>query len=200
LKADEDEIKAWKLAFRLTFNTFREMFGDVLKNLERSRGLLLQSASVAHFQEAQDARILFTQEFQSRQKRDIQEQMLAVVDWLAAEQSSALQHIELQQRRADFPLTAQWPFSIGAMRSWMRRNDVSSSIFWLCGIPGAGNVLYYLLVKSIHNSNVITQGKRFSSAQSLTRSKTVFVMRKLYTSIASLVTIHEELLMRSLGL
>ncbi|KAF4626218.1 hypothetical protein G7Y89_g11943 [Cudoniella acicularis] len=141
--ADEDEIKAWKLTFRLTFNTSREMFGDVLKNLDRSRGLLLQSASVAHFQEAQDARILFTQEFQSRQKRDIQEQMLAVVDWLAAEQSSALQHIELQRRRADFPLTAQWPFSIGATKSWMRRNDVSSSIFWLCGIPGAGKTVLF---------------------------------------------------------
>jgi hypothetical protein len=147
-------MKAWKLTFRLAFDTFREMFGDVLKNLERSRGLLLQSASVAHFQEAQDARILFTQEFQSRQNRDTQERMLAVVDWLAAEQSSSLQHIELQRRRADFPLTAQWPFGIGAMRSWMRRNDVSSLIFWLCGIPGAGNVLCYLLVKSVRMSNV----------------------------------------------
>jgi hypothetical protein len=134
---------AWKLTFRLTFHAFADLFGDVLKNLERSRDLLLQSASIAHFQEAQEARILFTQEFKNQVKRENQEQRHAVIEWLSADQAkraSSDEHMELQQRRAEFPLTTQWLFNMGAMRGWLRRSDVSSPTFWLSGIPGAGSV------------------------------------------------------------
>lgn len=119
------------------------MFGDVLKNLERSRDLLLQEASIAHFQEAQEARIRFTQEFQDRLKREKQEQRLGVIEWLSAAPAngaSCNQHQELQRRRAEFPLTTQWLFNMSSMKSWMRKSDVSSPTFWLSGIPGAGNV------------------------------------------------------------
>jgi hypothetical protein len=134
---------AWKLTFRLTFHTFGDMFGDVLKNLERSRDLLLQSASIAHFQEAREARVHFTQEFQDRSKREKQEQRLGVIEWLSADhayRASCDQHEELQQRRKEFPLTTQWLFNISAMKGWMRKSDASNPTFWLSGIPGAGNV------------------------------------------------------------
>jgi len=135
-------LLAWKLTFRLTFHTFANLFGDVLKNLERSRDLLLQSASIAHFQEAQEARIQFTQEFKTRVKREKQEQRLAVIEWLSADQAkraSCEEHTELQRRRAEFPFTTQWLFNMGAMKGWLRKSDASSPIFWLSGIPGAGN-------------------------------------------------------------
>jgi hypothetical protein len=114
----------------------------VLKNLERSRDLLIQSASIAHFQEAQEARIEFTKKFENQAKREKQEQRLAVIEWLSADQAKRAntdEHVELQQRRATFPLTTQWLFNMGAMRGWLREHDASSTIFWLSGIPGAGN-------------------------------------------------------------
>ncbi|TVY90811.1 Ankyrin [Lachnellula willkommii] len=138
--------KTWKLTFRLTFHTFADMFGDVLKNLERSRGLLLQSASIAHYQEAQESRLQFTQEFQNRVKREKKEQWLAVIEWLSVDQakhSSSTQHVELQQRRAEFPFTTQWLFNMGVMRGWMRKSDASSLSFWLSGIPGAGKTVLF---------------------------------------------------------
>ena len=143
---------AWKLTFRLTFHTFADLFGDVLKNLERSRDLLLQSASIAHFQEAQEARIQFTQEFKNRVKREKQEQRLAVIEWLSADQTKRVtseEHMELQQRRAEFPLTTQWLFNMAAMRGWLRKSDASSPTFWLSGIPGAGNVNHPQSILSI---------------------------------------------------
>jgi hypothetical protein len=126
---------AWKLTFRLTFHTFSDLFGDVLKNLERSRDLLLQSANIAHFQEAQ--------EFKNRVNREKQEQRLAVIEWLSADlvkRASSEEHMEFQQRRDEFPLTTQWLFNMSAMKSWMRKSDASNPIFWLSGIPGAGNI------------------------------------------------------------
>lgn len=136
--------KTWKLTFRLTFHTFGDMFRDVLKDLERSRELLLQSANIAHFQEAREARIQFTQEFQDRLKREKQEQRLGVIEWLSADhanRASCDQHEELQQRRAEFPSTTQWLFKMAVFRGWMRKSDASSPTFWLCGIPGAGKTM-----------------------------------------------------------
>lgn len=121
------------------------MFGDVLKNLERSRDLLFQSANVAHFQEAQEARILFSKEFRDRLEREKQEKRLALIDWLSPSDNPNYsvhdQHVELQGRRRQFPLTTQWLFNMGVMRGWMRKSDVSSPIFWLSGIPGAGRLV-----------------------------------------------------------
>jgi hypothetical protein len=114
-----------------------------LENLERSRDLLLQSANIAHFQETQEARIQFTLEFENRVNREKQEQRLAVIEWLSAGQGKRAcseEHMELQQRRDEFPPTTQWLSNMGAMRSWMRKSDASNPIFRLSGIPGAGNL------------------------------------------------------------
>jgi len=143
LTAYSDILIAWKLTFRMTLHTFPDLFGDVLKNLERSRNLLMQSASIAHFEEAQEARIHFTKEFEGQAKRYKQEQRVSVVEWLSADQTKHANidaHTELQRVRAANPLTTQWLFNTSAMRSWMRKSDVPRPVFWLSGIPGAGGI------------------------------------------------------------
>lgn len=114
------------------------MFGDVIKKLERSKELLLDSASIAHYQEAQESRLLFAQEFETQLERTRQDRMLTVIDWLSPT-SCEVDHEELQQKRKEFPDTTSWIFRQDSLRRWLQSDGVSSTMFWICGIPGAGS-------------------------------------------------------------
>jgi hypothetical protein len=127
------------LTFKLTYNTFASMFGDVLTNLERSKGVLMQTVSLAHFQESQEARLRFTEEFNAQKERERHYRLLAVVDWLSADKSSEIQQMDLDEKRASYPTTARWIFTNPLMRQWLERTDPTKPIFWLSGIPGAGS-------------------------------------------------------------
>ena len=118
------------------------MFGDVIKKLERSKELLLQSAGIAHFQEAQEGRLLFTREFEAQLERTKQDRMLAVIDWLSPV-STYVDHEELQRNRSEFPHTTLWIFEESSMQTWLHTKGRSSPIFWICGIPGAGRRLKF---------------------------------------------------------
>ena len=138
-------LAAWKLTFKLACHTFSDMFGDILKKLDRSRDLILQSANVAHFQESQEARIRFTKVMELLLDEKQNQRRIAIMDWLSSEPSSAFQHRELQKIRAMLPQTTRWIFSQPQMLSWFKRNDCTPSIFWLCGIPGAGMYLIFVI-------------------------------------------------------
>lgn len=129
---------AWKLTFKLTYHTFSDMFRDILKKLDRSRDLILQSANIAHFQESQEARILFTKEIEVLLDEKRNERRIAIMDWLSSEPSSIVQHRELRKIRAILPQTTRWIFSQPHMLDWLKHTDYTPSTFWLCGIPGAG--------------------------------------------------------------
>ena len=129
---------AWKLTFKLTYHTFSDMFGDILKKLDRSRDLILQSANVAHFQKSQEARILFTKEMELLLDEKQNQRRIAITDWLSSEPSSAIQQQELRKIRAMLPQTTRWIFSRPQMSDWLKRTDYTPCTFWLCGIPGAG--------------------------------------------------------------
>ena len=115
------------------------MFGDVIKKLERSKELLLQSANVAHFHEAQEARLLFSREIEVLEERAKKDRMLTVIDWLSPT-SCFGDHEELRGKRREFPDTARWILREPSMRDWLRNDDDAKPIFWICGIPGAGKL------------------------------------------------------------
>ena len=115
------------------------MFGDVIQNLERSKTLLVQSASVSHFQEAQEARILFCKHFEAQRESEEQHRHRTVIDWLSHVSFDTF-HDELRDTRKKYPGTTQWIFDSAPFRGWFQSNDNASPLFWLCGIPGAGNM------------------------------------------------------------
>ena len=126
---------AWKIAFHTTFHSFGDEFGDVAKNLERSRELLIQSASISHFQEAQDARLFITRDFEARKEDEKLKQKTATVNWLSSV-SLTDQHQEIQEKRS--PGTARWIFNTAPFCNWLRNDGTYSPVFCLYGIPGAG--------------------------------------------------------------
>lgn len=55
-----------EISLQVTVHTFADMFEDAIKKLERSKELLLQSASIPHYHEAQEFRLLFAREFEAK--------------------------------------------------------------------------------------------------------------------------------------
>lgn len=125
------------------------MFGDVIKKLERSKELLLQSANVAHYQEAQESRLLFAREFEAQVERTKKERMLTVIDWLSPT-SCKVDHEELQEKVKEFPNTTLWIFRQDSTRRWLQLDGRSDPTFWICGIPGAGSSLFSREVMTPH--------------------------------------------------
>lgn len=118
------------------------MFGDLLKRLERSKEYLLDSANIAHFHEAQEARMLFAEEFEHQTARKKIEQKLAVIGWLSAETCMS-QHEEIQEKRCMYPRTTRWIYKLAQMRDWLCFSGTNSLVFWLSGRPGAGKIHCY---------------------------------------------------------
>lgn len=114
------------------------MFADVIKKLERSKELLLQSTSLAHFQEAQKNRLLLSKELEEQSERMKKGRKLTVIEWLSP--TSCLgDHEELHRKRQEFPRTARWIIQEPSLRRWIQSNETTNQVFWVHGIPGAGN-------------------------------------------------------------
>ena len=113
---------AWKIAFTTTVYSFENKFGDVAKNLERSKELLVQSASVSHFQEAQDARLLIIRELKAQREHERREQTITTVNWLSSVSRND-QHERIKEKRREFPGTARWIFEKGPFCDWLRNDE-----------------------------------------------------------------------------
>jgi hypothetical protein len=131
---------AWKLCLKTTYQPFTLVFEDVLKNLDRSKELLLNSADIAHFQESQEARILFTKEFQVLVDGQRKQRRLEVMESLSTGPDFAILHQELQEIRTGLPGTTRWIFAEPKMMNWLHGSECA---LWVCGIPGAGNLHDY---------------------------------------------------------
>jgi hypothetical protein len=111
------------------------VFDDILKKLKRSKDLLLQSANLAHFEESQEARIFAAKKFQVLVDDQRRRERLEIMELLSAKQDFGMLHRELQDIRSMLPQTTRWIYKESEMINWI---DGKETIFWLCGLPGAG--------------------------------------------------------------
>lgn len=114
------------------------MFGEVLKNLERSKGLLMDAANVAHFEDAHQTRLFWEKNYEERIEREQKTRMRAVVEWLSADKSHRYQQEVLQKIRVELPQSGTWIYKHSPFKDWLREDKGKSLVFWLTGIPGAG--------------------------------------------------------------
>ena len=115
------------------------MFDDVFRNLERSKQLLLTSADIAHFREAQEARLRFQDYIKEERNRARIERKFRVRSWLKPH-LHVTQHHDLRKVREQYPKTTKWIFQELAWKDWLCRSGDTTRVLWLSGIPGAGKL------------------------------------------------------------
>ncbi len=131
---------AWKIAFKTAFRSFADMYGDVVQNLSRSKELLIQTASVQHFEEAQNTRERITREFDEQICRDERHRKSYVIDWLSHVPCDD-RHSELRRNLCLYPNSTHWVFNQRQVSEWFLGSETCSMILWIFGIPGAGELL-----------------------------------------------------------
>ncbi|KAL9136526.1 MAG: hypothetical protein Q9175_002271 [Cornicularia normoerica] len=134
--------RTWTIAFKTAFRSFSDLYGDVVKNLQRSKDLLIQTASIWHFQEAQDARVRTSQEFEAQKCSDDRQRRFFVIDWLS-HVSCQEQHEELRHKRRLYPESTHWIFSTAQLIQWFSGSESSNPVLWIFGIPGAGKTFIF---------------------------------------------------------
>ncbi len=100
--------------------------------------MLMDSASVAHFEDAQQARRFWVTDYEERRERDQKARMCAVVEWLSADKSHIAQQEALRKIRLELPQCGTWIYKLSPFKDWLREDKGKSPVFWLTGIPGAG--------------------------------------------------------------
>lgn len=131
-------VLAWKIAFHTTIHSFGDKFEDVAKNLERSKELLVQSAGISQFKEAQDTRIITIRRFEAQIEHERLQQTVTTVNWLSSVSCND-NHETIQEKRREFPGTTRWVFNTAPFCNWLQDYESCSPVFWLYGVPGAGN-------------------------------------------------------------
>ena len=125
------------MLWQLTYRSLDDLFGDVVGNLARSKQLLLETANVAHYTAANDARILLSKSYEIESEAETQRRKQVVQGWISAAGCEDI-HNNLRERRRNFPGTATWIYHNKAFVQWMNEASTNNGVFWLSGIPGAG--------------------------------------------------------------
>jgi hypothetical protein len=153
----------WQKLFKAFWKDFNSRFKGILQDLQRHKhqisvqaGLRHYADSIRHVQQYQlDIQTLWAKlDLQEEQRR--RDNFLRVIDWLAvprgavarregtnAEQATEQDedHDKKCQLREANPGSGDWIMETEKMKNWIAGDDVpSSSIMWLTGIPGAGEL------------------------------------------------------------
>jgi hypothetical protein len=124
----------------------------------RHRELIERKASLEQIQESRDARVQFQASFAALEREANLAKTLAVVSWLSAA-DAALNQEDFAAERQVVPGSGRWILEEPKIKDWLDPADSSVPIFWLNGIPGAGDA-DYLTISDTYKLT-FPQGKPF---------------------------------------
>ena len=130
---------AWKNIFDAAWKTFRTEFEHLLKNLRRHKGLVENQASLIEYEQSQAARLLAQSAFDEFEKAETDRRRVALEGKLQPANSIIDQEMAADTRR-EYPNTGRWILERPLMKDWIKPENESTSILWLSGIPGAGEL------------------------------------------------------------
>jgi hypothetical protein len=142
--ADPGLLTAWKQLFYSTWKDFQASFKPILSDFQRHRELLDCSASLVQIQESRDARLHAQETFATLAEERIRTNMLTVINWLSAADPSEDQEACTAVRQ-DIHDTGRWILKEPIVKDWLDPDECSVNIFWLNGIPGAGEFNFPLI-------------------------------------------------------
>jgi hypothetical protein len=135
---------AWKKLFRSLWKNFDSEFGGILKNLERHKGYVEASATVAHYQKYQEDIETLNRTLEVLVDENQRKKSVAVSDWLAVGHQPQTYHEDNLRTREPYPTTAQWIFGNDHIKDILGAGVPATPIIWIKGIPGAGTLRFTL--------------------------------------------------------
>lgn len=135
-------VEAWRQLFRASWNDFRTRFQGILENLRRHRDLLENQASLVNFEAIQAARIAAENSTRAIEEALVKQQLISVRDWLCSAKvfNDQERYTEIRSHSANY---GQWLLKCRQMISWMDPASSAIPLFWLHGIPGAGESIRF---------------------------------------------------------
>ena len=106
-----------------------------LRHIEDSRGETLKL-----IQACRETKTLAQASFDSTKREEDARHERTVTGWLAAADSKGDQE-DFASLREDIPDTGQWVLSVPKIIQFLDPTQDAVPIFWIYGIPGAGNLL-----------------------------------------------------------
>jgi hypothetical protein len=106
--------------------------------MTRHRELIERRANLEQIQESRDARLQSQASFAVLEREANLAKTLAVVNWLSAA-DAGLDQEDFAGKRQVVPDSGRWILEESKVKNWLEPADSSLPIFWLNGIPGAGN-------------------------------------------------------------
>jgi hypothetical protein len=106
--------------------------------MTRHRELIERRANLEQIQESRDARLQSQASFAVLEREANLAKTLAVVNWLSAA-DAGLDQEDFAAKRQVVPDSGRWILEESKVKNWLEPADSSLPIFWLNGIPGAGN-------------------------------------------------------------
>ena len=136
------------------WKNFETRFRGILDSLTRHRQLIANQAEAIHYQQYQlDSQEMFRyiqqyehDRIQNIETRDRQEQSemdrkyLEVLQWFSATDTTKSDQELYTRTRREYPGTGDWILKNEKVRNWQEDDTPTSSILWLNGKPGAGNL------------------------------------------------------------
>ena len=119
------------------WKNFNARFQHILEDLDRHHELIVNSASVSHFQQYQLDRDSMLAKFDRRWQKQAEEEYAAVAKWIAAADCLSDQNFAEDIRR-EYPNSGSWILHNPGYINWSLGDVPRRSITWINGIPGAG--------------------------------------------------------------
>jgi hypothetical protein len=140
--------------FRSIWKDFGTRFKGLLDSLRQHRQLIVEQAELLHFEESQSdsqAVLAHIQQYEQdraakldrlkKQEGDEKDRKyLAVLDWFSAAQTTASDHDNFRGTRNSYKASGKWILNHEKIQNWREMDPPVSSILWLNGIPGAGEL------------------------------------------------------------
>lgn len=128
-----------KQFFKPLWKDFRSKFGHLLADLARHKVTIESHAQQMHIQQYMTDREEIFRCFEEIKRGEDRKKYLLVREWLDATDPEA-DHENALKVRQDFPKSGMWIFDNKNVRDWRLASPPKSSILWISGKPGAGEL------------------------------------------------------------
>ncbi|KAI1204789.1 uncharacterized protein F4807DRAFT_454388 [Annulohypoxylon truncatum] len=175
--------------FRSLWKDFNSRFQHILGDLKRQKALVESHANHIHIQNYESDRIKTQEEYNQARAHRASEKKIFVTQWIAAStfilDHESLFSVREEQFHATNRRTARWILEHNEVKAWIAPQVPKSSILWLSGIAGLGDVLTSVIVDEIKEKHLGPAAYFYCKYRDPNKSNFVSILRGLLSQLVN---------------